>query len=187
MDIKSGPHLATHMHQLMSSFVRVKLPNAQHVSRILRFNVRSYQNVVKKKQNQWEASGAMLRRPSAPQWSIIFMILHPQWSAPQWKFLIFSWFCIIFMIFSWKIKKNTTFFAFYLESSKNVLALISLITPGNERNTSQVCPRSHPSVLEKFSWKISRSVGYAVEPQNPAQPKSVHKFINRDARSLLVR
>ena len=34
-----------------------------------------------------------------------------------------------------KFSKNPKFFAFYLESSKNVLALR---TPGNERNTSQI-------------------------------------------------
>ena len=64
-----------------------------------------------------------------------------------------------------KFPKSPKFFAFYLESSKNVLALI---TSGNERNTSQMCPRSHPSVLRTFLLHISRSTRYAVELQNPA-------------------
>ena len=46
-------------------------PYALHVSRILKFNSiysRSWDNLLKNFQNCWEAAGAMLRRPSAPQW-----------------------------------------------------------------------------------------------------------------------
>ena len=104
---------------------------------------------------------------------MIFMIFHDFHDF----FMIFHDFHDFFMK-NQKFSKSPKFFAFYLESSKNVLPLRNPL--GSARPT-QHCPGSLPAFLRLFYYAISRS---DVELQNPAHMynvmyMTVHDIVQR--------